>query len=79
MNKKHLFQVFHADPSDKLRYDLDGETCKAKNSRDSKVSMIIAFLTDIFLLIIMLIGLFRLDCHRPGALATGRFLWNQVR
>jgi hypothetical protein len=42
------------------------------------MTMIIAFLSDVFLLIIMLVGLFRLDCHRSGALATGRFLWNQV-
>ncbi|KAH9988691.1 hypothetical protein BJV77DRAFT_729994 [Russula vinacea] len=54
-----------------------GNYCHPLNVQDFKVSMIIAFLTDIFLLIIMLVGLFRLDCHRPGALATGRFLWNQ--
>ena len=40
--------------------------------------MIVAFVTDIFLLLIMLAGLFRLGCHKQGSLATGRFLWNQV-
>jgi hypothetical protein len=31
------------------------------------------------LLIIMLVGLFRLDSYRSGsAVPTGRFLWNQV-
>jgi hypothetical protein len=51
--------------------------CTPLNFQDTKVTVIIAFLTDAFLLIIMLIGLFRLDCHRRGAVATGRFLWNQ--
>jgi hypothetical protein len=40
--------------------------------------VIVAFVTDIVLLGIMLVGLFRLDCHQRGAFATGRFLWNQV-
>jgi hypothetical protein len=40
--------------------------------------MIVAFVTDILLLIIMLVGLFRLGCHTQGSLATGRLLWNQV-
>ncbi|KAH9983584.1 hypothetical protein BJV77DRAFT_286076 [Russula vinacea] len=52
-------------------------TCEPFDGQDTKVTIIIAFLTDVSLLIIMLIGLFRLDCHRPGALSTGRFLWNQ--
>jgi hypothetical protein len=39
--------------------------------------MIVSFLTDVSLLIIMLVGLFRLDCHRNGASASGRILWNQ--
>ncbi|KAH9988698.1 hypothetical protein BJV77DRAFT_1069946 [Russula vinacea] len=57
--------------------ELPGGPCEMINVQATRVTMIIAFLTDVFLLIIMLIGLFRLDCHRPGALATGRFLWNQ--
>jgi hypothetical protein len=51
--------------------------CKALSVQAIKIAMIVSFLTDVFLLIIMLVGLFRLDCHRHGALATGRFLWNQ--
>ncbi|KAF8466572.1 hypothetical protein DFH94DRAFT_857436 [Russula ochroleuca] len=54
-----------------------GNYCTPLNFQDTKVTMIIAFLTDVFLLIIMLVGLFRLDCHRRGAVATGHFLWNQ--
>ncbi|KAF8487259.1 hypothetical protein DFH94DRAFT_19907 [Russula ochroleuca] len=54
-----------------------GGPCVMINLQAIIVTNIIAFLTDVFLLIIMLVGLFRLDCHRPGALATGRFLWNQ--
>jgi hypothetical protein len=43
-----------------------------------KVPTIVGFVTGILLLIIMLVGLFRLGYHRHGAFATGRFLWNQV-
>ncbi|KAH9988683.1 hypothetical protein BJV77DRAFT_729468 [Russula vinacea] len=51
--------------------------CTVLNIQEAKAAIIASFLTDILLLIIMLVGLFRLDSHRHGALATGRFLWNQ--
>ena len=55
------------------------DTCEPFTAgQDTKVTITIGFLTDVSLLIIMLIGLFRLDCHRHSALSTGRFLWNQV-
>lgn len=50
----------------------------ALNIQATKWTVIVAFVADILLLGIMLVGLFRLDCHRHGALATGHFLWNQV-
>ncbi|KAF8487265.1 hypothetical protein DFH94DRAFT_687736 [Russula ochroleuca] len=54
-----------------------GGHCKALNVQDTKIAMIVSFLADVSLLIIMLVGLFRLDSHRNGASATGRILWNQ--
>jgi hypothetical protein len=48
------------------------------NIQVTKMATIVAFVTDLLLLAIMLVGLFRLGCHRQGAFATGRFLWNQV-
>jgi hypothetical protein len=51
--------------------------CQAFNVQATKLTMIVSFLTDVSLLIIMLVGLFRLDCHRNGASASGRILWNQ--
>ena len=35
--------------------------------------------TELFLLAIMLVGLFRLRCHGTGSFALGRLLWKQVR
>ncbi|KAF8487275.1 hypothetical protein DFH94DRAFT_20755 [Russula ochroleuca] len=63
----------------RLRYasEAPGAPCEPVNIQATKVTMIVAFVTDILLLVIMLVGLFRLDCHRHGTLATGRFLWNQ--
>jgi hypothetical protein len=55
-----------------------GGYCTALNINTGKATMIVSFVTDILLLVIMLVGLFRLESHRPGAMATGRFLWNQV-
>jgi len=52
-------------------------SCTTINFQSTKVTMVVAFVTDILLLIIMLAGLFRLGCHRHGSLATGRLLWNQ--
>jgi hypothetical protein len=63
-----------------LRYGrvFPGGYCTALNISAAKTSMIVSFVTDILLLIIMLVGLFRLESYRSGGMATGRFLWNQV-
>jgi hypothetical protein len=71
--------AFYLQGIARLRYTrvFPGGYCTALNVQATKATIIVSFLTDVSLLIIMLVGLFRLDCHRPGALATGRFLWNQ--
>ncbi|KAH9988686.1 hypothetical protein BJV77DRAFT_729632 [Russula vinacea] len=63
----------------RLRYErvFPGGYCTERNVQASKAAITVSFLSNVALLIIMLVGLFRLDCHRPGAMATGRFLWNQ--
>jgi hypothetical protein len=55
-----------------------GGYCTALNISTTKATVIVSFVTDILLLVIMLVGLFRLESYRKGAMATGRFLWNQV-
>jgi len=59
------------------RWDDSIGSCETPNFEATKVTMIIAFATDVLLLIIMLVGLFRLGCHRHGPMVMGRFLWNQ--
>jgi hypothetical protein len=49
--------------------------CVAPNIESVKITMIVAFATDILLVLIMLAGLV---CMRCSAFATGRLLWNQV-
>jgi fumarate reductase subunit D len=56
-----------------------GGYCTALNIGNAKTTVVASFITDIILLVIMLVGLFRLEFHRKGAMATGRFLWNQVQ
>ncbi|KAH9988695.1 hypothetical protein BJV77DRAFT_730138 [Russula vinacea] len=63
-----------------LRYSkrvFPGGYCTALNISTTKATVIVSFVTDILLLVIMLVGLFRLESYRKGAMATGRFLWNQ--
>ncbi|KAH9988694.1 hypothetical protein BJV77DRAFT_730093 [Russula vinacea] len=62
-----------------LRYTrvFPGGYCAALNISAAKATVIVSFVTDILLLVIMLVGLFRLESYRPGAMATGRLLWNQ--
>ena len=48
------------------------------NLESIRLSTIVALVTDIILLSIMLIGLFRMRRHGGGALALGRLLWSQV-
>jgi hypothetical protein len=69
-------------PSQQLRSEwvpAEGGACDTYNIQTTKVTMIVAFVSDILLLIIMLIGLFRDDYHRSDAFGWGRLLWKQVR
>ncbi|KAH9973637.1 hypothetical protein BJV74DRAFT_904493 [Russula compacta] len=54
-----------------------GGGCDTYNIQATKVTMIVAFVSDIILLIIMLVGLFRDDHHRSDAFGWGRLLWKQ--
>ena len=55
-----------------------GGGCNTYNIQTTKVTVIIAFVSDVLLLIIMLVGLFKHDYHRHDAFAWGRLLWKQV-
>ena len=57
----------------------EGGGCDTYNIQATKTTMIVAFVSDILLLIIMLVGLFRDDYHRSDAFGWGRLLWKQVR
>ncbi|KAH9988692.1 hypothetical protein BJV77DRAFT_730005 [Russula vinacea] len=71
--------VFFIQGFSQLRYKrvFPGGYCTALNIGNAKTTVVASFITDIILLVIMLVGLFRLESHRKGAMATGRFLWNQ--
>ena len=69
-------------PSQQLRSEwvtAGGGGCNTYNIQSTKVTIIVAFVSDVLLLIIMLVGLFRDDYHRSDALGWGRLLWKQVR
>ncbi|KAH9991868.1 hypothetical protein BJV77DRAFT_471102 [Russula vinacea] len=63
----------------RLRYarEVPGGPCVALNIQATKLTMIVAFISDILLLIMMLRGLFLRGYHQRSALYTGRFLWSQ--
>ena len=42
-------------------------------------NVISMFVTDFFLLVIMLVGLYRLHCRVASKFALAHFLWKQVR
>jgi hypothetical protein len=48
------------------------------NTEDNKPNIIVALVTDIVLLLVVLIGLFRLLRDSGGSFDLGRFLWKQV-
>ena len=51
----------------------------ALNIQATKVTIVVAFITDVLLLIIMLLGLLpRGRRHNIRTTSTERFLWNQV-
>ncbi|KAH9988682.1 hypothetical protein BJV77DRAFT_729311 [Russula vinacea] len=70
---------FLIDGVSRLRYasTAPGAHCEPVNIETSKATMIVACVADILLLVIMLVGLFRLGFHRQATQSTGRFLWNQ--
>ncbi|KAI0287041.1 hypothetical protein BC826DRAFT_76133 [Russula brevipes] len=51
--------------------------CLPRNVEISKLSTISAFVTDIILLLIMLVGLLRLRVQGVGMLSLGQLLWKQ--
>ncbi|KAI0275777.1 hypothetical protein BGY98DRAFT_990556, partial [Russula aff. rugulosa BPL654] len=53
------------------------ENCVASNLTSIRLSTIVAFVTDIILLSIMLIGLSRMRHRGSGTMTLGRVLWNQ--
>lgn len=56
-----------------------GEKNCVVTSMDSiRLSTIVAFVTDVILLSIMLVGLSRMRRHGDGTMTLGRLLWNQV-
>ena len=44
----------------------------------AKLNFVSSLITDVVLLLIMLVGLFRSHIRGGGAFALGRMLWNQV-
>jgi hypothetical protein len=55
------------------------DSCNVLNVESTKLNIIITLGTDIILLIIMLVGLLRLNLHESGAFGLGRLMWRQVR
>jgi len=55
----------------------DGSFCSIPNLRSNLANVISMFVTDFFLLVIMLVGLFRLRCRVGGKFALAPFLWKQ--
>jgi hypothetical protein len=53
-------------------------TCGINNLENNKATIISMFTTDFILLVIMLVGLFRMGVRRVGTFALGRLLWKQV-
>jgi len=53
-------------------------SCSITNVENNKATIISMFITDFILLVIMLVGLFRMGVRRVGTFALGRLLWKQV-
>jgi hypothetical protein len=53
--------------------------CQELNSQSSKPNIIVLFITDVVLLLIVLVGLFRLRSQGHLTCGIGRLLWKQVR
>jgi len=55
----------------------EGGFCGIPNIKSNTVNIISMLVSDLFLLAIMLVGLFRLRCRGTGSFALGRLLWKQ--
>ena len=55
------------------------QTCANLNLERTIPNLIAIPVTDFALLLIMLVGLLRLRCHRSGRFGLARVLWRQVR
>jgi hypothetical protein len=53
-------------------------SCSISHIENNKATIISMFTTDFILLVIMLVGLFRMGVRRVGTLDLGRLLWKQV-
>jgi len=53
------------------------DSCNVLNVESTKLNIIITLGTDIILLLIMLVGLLRLNLHESGAFGLGRLMWKQ--
>ncbi|KAH9968387.1 hypothetical protein BJV74DRAFT_889881 [Russula compacta] len=53
------------------------QSCVAYNIETSKLSVIITLITDVVLLFIVLVGLFRMRLQDGGPFGIGRLLWTQ--
>jgi hypothetical protein len=54
-------------------------SCLPRNDEMIKLSTISTFVTDIVLLLITLVGLYRRRTQGAGTLSLGQLLWKQVR
>ncbi len=61
-----------------IRPSLVSGSCSIGNIENNKATIISMFTTDFILLVIMLVGLFRMGVRRVGTFALGRLLWKQV-
>lgn len=52
--------------------------CVVLNTEDNKPNIIVTLVADIVLLLVVLIGLFRLLHDSSGSFNLGRLLWKQV-
>jgi hypothetical protein len=53
--------------------------CSIPNAEHNRATLTSIFITDIFLLVVMFVGLIRMRRDGAGASVLGRLLWKQVR
>jgi hypothetical protein len=57
----------------------EANTCALLNLESTKPTVIGSLVTDVVLLLIMLVGLFRMRLETGGAFGLARILWKQVQ